>query len=447
MRRKARVLVVDDEELLCLSLMDWLRKDGYQADVASNAENALEKLQCTTYDLLLVDIVMPGMSGIEFLQRLREDDPDIPVIMMTAHGSIDSAVEAMKKGASDYLQKPFAPKQLGIRMRQVEQRQKLFDERQRCEQRLDYLSSSHELLAISDSMKAVIDLIEDVAPTNTNVMIYGESGTGKEVVAREIHRKSQQKDGPFIAVNFGAFPESLAESEIFGYEKGAFTGANKMKRGLIELAQGGTLFLDEIGEACPKIQVDLLRVLQERTFLRLGGTEPRDVDVRIISATNRDPEKAIQEGTFRQDLYYRLNVIRIFTPPLRERREDIPPLAQKFLKEFSGELKKRINKITPEAMELLKSHSWPGNVRELRNAIERAVVVAKESRIFPKHLPIFLKEGQLGQENASLVAVERDHIARKLREYSWNISKTAETLGIDRSTLYAKIKKFSLSRG
>jgi DNA-binding NtrC family response regulator len=351
----------------------------------------------------------------------------------------------MQKGASDYIQKPFDPEQLRMKLAQVLERQKLVEEHRRCKAQLHRLESPYEMIARSSAMEQVFDLIEDVAPTEATVLICGESGTGKEMVAREIHRRSTRKNAPFIAVNFGALSESLAESELFGHEKGAFTGAAAAKRGLIELANNGTLFLDEIGEAPPKTQVDLLRVLQEKTFLRVGGIQPVEADIRVVAATNRELEKAVEEGKFRQDLYYRLNVIRISIPPLRDRKEDIPVLAEKFLTDFRADMKKSISRISPEAMQLLMAHTWPGNVRELRNAVERAVVVAKGSRIFAEDLPDFLRRKDEPQER-TLEAMEKRHIAAVLAEHGWNVSKAAEALAIDRTTLYAKMKKFELNR-
>jgi DNA-binding NtrC family response regulator len=446
MRKKVRVLVVDDEELVRFCLMDWLQKDGYAVDVATNGAEALDKARSSSFDMLLSDIVMPVMGGIKLLEEMRREDPDVPIVMMTAHGSVDSAVEAMQKGASDYLQKPFDPEQLRMKLKQVWDRQTLLEENRRCRLQLKRLESPFEMLAVSRAMADVFDLIADVSATEANVLVCGESGTGKEMVAREIHRRSQRKDGPFVAVNFGALPEGLAESELFGHEKGAFTGAAAMKRGLVELAHQGTLFLDEIGEASQKTQVDLLRFLQEKTFLRIGGTQTIEVDVRIVAATNRDIEKAVEEGKFRQDLYYRLNVIRILIPPLRDRKEDVPVLAEKFLAEFSAETKKSITRIAPEAMQELMAYHWPGNVRELRNAIERAVVVAKGAKIFPGDLPDFLRRPTQEDADQSLDALEKRHIQRKLDELAWNMSKTAEVLGIDRTTLYAKVKKYNLSK-
>jgi len=295
-------------------------------------------------------------------------------------------------------------------------------------------------------MLKLFELVDDVSTTDSVVLISGDSGTGKEVLARAIHEKSSRSEGLFVGVNFGAFTESLLESELFGHEKGAFTGAESAKQGLLEAAAGGTLFLDEIGDASPKMQIDLLRVLQERKFRRVGGVKDVEADFRVLAATNRDLEQAVEAGTFRQDLYYRLNVVQINIPPLRERKEDIPALADHLLEKLRLRLNKKISVISPEAMQFLLNHDWPGNVRELENAIERALVVGKQKRIMPEDLPIVLQEPGEAPADESLDSWERDYIARKLEHYDWNISQTAQVLKIDRGTLYAKIKKYGLSR-
>jgi transcriptional regulator with PAS, ATPase and Fis domain len=302
------------------------------------------------------------------------------------------------------------------------------------------------MIGRSPAMLKLFELVEDVATTDSVVLISGESGTGKEVLARAIHEKSSRSEGLFVGVNFGAFTESLLESELFGYEKGAFTGAESSKPGLLEAAAGGTLFLDEIGDASPKMQIDLLRVLQERKFRRVGGVKDVDADFRVLAATNRDLEQAVESGAFRQDLYYRLNVVQIDIPPLRERREDIPALAEHFLEKLCVRLNKKTSSISPEGMQLLLNHDWPGNVRELENAIERALVVGKQKRIMPEDLPIALQGSGEASADESLDSWEQSYIAAKLEHYDWNISRTAQALKIDRSTLYAKIKKYGLSR-
>jgi len=446
MRKKTRILVVDDELSIRISLGDLLRRDGHQVDVAEKAEPALEALKTQSFDLLIVDIKMPGMDGLEMLKLVKEDDPDTPVVMMTAYGSIDSAVKAMKLGAVDYVVKPFDPLEIGMLIERILENQIIRREHQLLKHQVKACGSYGPMIGRSPAMLKLFELVDDVSTTDSVVLISGDSGTGKEVLARAIHEKSSRSEGLFVGVNFGAFTESLLESELFGHEKGAFTGAESAKQGLLEAAAGGTLFLDEIGDASPKMQIDLLRVLQERKFRRVGGVKDVEADFRVLAATNRDLEQAVEAGTFRQDLYYRLNVVQINIPPLRERKEDIPALADHLLEKLRLRLNKKISVISPEAMQFLLNHDWPGNVRELENAIERALVVGKQKRIMPEDLPIVLQEPGEAPADESLDSWERDYIARKLEHYDWNISQTAQVLKIDRGTLYAKIKKYGLSR-
>jgi DNA-binding NtrC family response regulator len=445
MRKKFRILVVDDELSIRISLGDLLRRDGYQVEVADSGESALEMLKTQSFDLLMVDVKMPGMDGLEMLERVMEDDPDTTVVMMTAYGSIDSAVRAMKLSAIDYVVKPFDPLKIGTLVKQLFKSELMRREHKLLKHQVRVCGSYGPMIGQSPAMLKLFELIEDVSSTDSVVLISGESGTGKEVLARTIHEKSPRSNGLFVGVNFGAFTESLLESELFGYEKGAFTGATTSKKGLLEIASGGTFFLDEIGNASPKMQIDLLRVLQERKFRRVGGLRDEEMDFRVLAATNRDLEKAIEEGSFRQDLYYRLNVVQIRIPPLRERREDIPVLSKHFLEVLRVRLNKKTSSISPEAMQYLVNYDWPGNVRELENAIERALVVGKQKRIMPKDLPIVLQEPGERPADESLDYWERDYIARKLEQYDWNISRTAQALKIDRGTLYTKIKKYGLS--
>jgi DNA-binding NtrC family response regulator len=445
MRKKFRILVVDDELSIRVSLGDLLKRDGYQVEVAESAESALEMLKTQSFDLLVVDIKMPGMDGLEMLERVKEDDPDTTVVMMTAYGSIDSAVHAMQLGAIDYVAKPFDPLKIGTLVKQIYKNELMQREHKLLKHQVEVCGSYGPMIGQSPAMLKLFELIEDVSSTDSVVLISGESGTGKEVLARTIHEKSAQSNGLFVGVNFGAFTESLLESELFGYEKGAFTGATTSKKGLLEIASGGTFFLDEIGNASPKMQIDLLRVLQERKFRRVGGLRDEEVDFRVLAATNRDLEKAIEEGSFRQDLYYRLNVVQIHIPPLRERREDIPALAKHFLEVLRVRLNKKTSLISPEAMQCLVNYDWPGNVRELENAIERALVVGKRKRIMPEDLPIVVQEPDEGPADESLDSWEKEYIAGKLDQYEWNITRTAQALKIDRGTLYAKIEKYGLS--
>jgi len=446
MRRKTRILVVDDELSIRISLGDLLRRDGHQVDVAENAAMALEMIETQSFDLLIVDIKMPGMNGMDMLRKVKEDEPDVPVVMMTAYGSIDSAVEAMKLGAIDYVVKPFDPMEIGMLIERILDGQNMRREHELLKNQVKSCGSYGPMIGQSPPMLKLFELVEDVAATDSVVLISGESGTGKEVLARAIHEKSARADGLFVGVNFGAFTESLMESELFGYEKGAFTGADRSKKGLLEAAAGGTLFLDEIGDASPKMQIDLLRVLQERKFRRVGGVRDVDADFRVLAATNRDLEQGVEEGSFRRDLYYRLNVVQVHIPPLRERKEDIPALAEHFLKTLRVRLNKKTSSISSEAMQHLLAHDWPGNVRELENAIERALVVGKQKRIMPEDLPILLQECADVPRDETLEAWESTYVACKLGQYEWNISRTAQALGIDRGTLYAKIKKYGLSR-
>jgi DNA-binding NtrC family response regulator len=445
MRKKTRILIVDDELAIRLSLAAWLRRDGHEVEVAEGGRAALEALRAQSFDVLISDMKMPGMSGQELLAQVANDDPELPVVMMTAYGSIESAVQAMKGGAVDYVVKPFDPLEIGMLVTRILDDRRLRREHELLKHRVRDLGGAGLLIGGSPSMAKVFELIDDVAAADSVVLITGESGTGKELVARAIHQKSTRAQGPFVGVNFGAFTETLLESELFGHEKGAFTGAVAAKQGLFELAAGGTLFLDEIGDASPKLQIDLLRVLQERKFRRVGGLRDLEVAFRLLSATNRDLARAVEEGTFRRDLYYRLNVIQLHVPALRERREDIPVLAEHFLEKLRVRLNRRVTSVSPEALALLQHHDWPGNVRELENAVERAVVVGKEARILPRDLPISL-QGMPCPEPAdeSLEAWEKIHVLRLLEKYAWNISQTAQALQIDRGTLYAKIKKYGL---
>jgi len=442
----AKILVVDDELIVRESLGGWLERDGHKVEKAASGEEALEKCQNTRYDILLLDIKMEGMSGLEVLKKVKETDPDVSVVMITAYGSIPSAIEAMKSGAYEYLLKPFDPDELmvlieKIMKHQADRRETLFL-REQYKERTRFES----MIGQSRALQEVFDLIERIAPTDSTVLIKGETGTGKGLAARAIHTKSRRSQGPFVVVNCGAFPEHLLESELFGYQKGAFTDAKTTKKGRLELAHGGTLLLDEIGEISMRMQIDLLRVLEDRVFYRVGGTQPIEADFRIIAATNKDLEKAIKEGTFREDLYYRLNVICFTMPPLREHKEDIPLLAEYFLHRFAQETNKPVDQISREALDEMMLYDWPGNVRELGNAMERAVVVGRGRRILPQDLPIFRPGSVSTPPGRTLREVEIAHLNSILNETQWNISRSAEILGIDRSTLYDKIKRYDLQK-
>ncbi|MFC1579533.1 sigma-54-dependent transcriptional regulator [Thermodesulfobacteriota bacterium] len=443
---ECKILIVDDELILRESLSRWLERDGHRVETASSGEEALDRFKETRYDILLVDIKMEGISGLEVLRHIKESDPDVAVVMITAYGSISTAIEAMKNGASDYLLKPFDPNELGVLIDKISESQAQALENLYLREQFKERTQFESMIGQSRPMQKIFDLIQDVAPTNSTVLISGETGTGKGLAAKAIHTNSPCSEGPFVMVNCGAIPEHLMESELFGYQKGAFTDAKTTKRGRLELAHRGTLFLDEIGEIGMRMQIDLLRVLEDRVFYRVGGTQPIEAEFRVIAATNRDLEKAIRDGIFREDLFYRLNVITFEMPPLRDRKEDIPLLAEHFLHRFSKETNKPIDGIAREAMDEMMLYEWPGNVRELENAIERAVVVSKERKVIPNDLPIFRPEYRLDAPCRSLMEVEKGHISQVLQDNQWNISKSAEILGIDRSTLYNKIKRYTLQK-
>jgi len=436
-----KILIVDDELIMRESLGGWLERDGHDIETVASGEEALEILKDTRFDILLVDIKMEGMSGLDVLRHVRETDPDVAVVMITAYGSISTAIEAMKNGAYEYLLKPFDPNELGVLIEKIVEHQAQARENLFLKEQYKDRTRFESMIGQSRPMQELFDLIQDVAPTESTVLITGETGTGKGLAAKAIHTNSPRYEGPFVVVNCGALPENLLESELFGYQKGAFTDAKITKKGRLELAHGGTLFLDEIGEISMRMQIDLLRVLEDRVFYRVGGTQPIEADFRIIAATNKNLDLAIKQSTFRQDLYYRLNVISFVMPPLRDRKEDIPLLAEHFLRRYSQETNKPVDQISREAVD-----EWPGNVRELENAIERAVVVGKERRIMAKDLPIFRPEHIRPTSDNSLRKVERAHIGHILGENQWNISRSAEILGIDRSTLYSKIKRYKIEK-
>src|SRR5512147_251353 len=372
---RTRILVVDDEEIVRESLGGWLEKDGYTVAVLPDGASALARLKEERWSILIVDLKMPGIDGLQVLERAKKNQPGLAVVMMTAYATVDTAVAAMKLGAYDYLVKPFDPEELSLMMQKIVAQQALLRENAVLRQALKQEYRFRDLVSKSPAMQAIFDLARTAARSNSTILVLGESGSGKEVLARAVHQESPRAQGPFVAVSCAALTESLLESELFGHEKGAFTGAFARRKGKFEAADGGTLFLDEVGDIGPKLQLDLLRVLEERRFHRIGGNAPVDVDVRIVAATNRDLRKAVQDGRFREDLYYRLNVIPIELPPLRQRREDIPLLVDNFLERLSAEMKKPLEGISAEAMNALLSHEWPGNVRELRNVLERGAVV------------------------------------------------------------------------
>jgi DNA-binding NtrC family response regulator len=442
----AKILIVDDELIVRESLGGWLERDGHAVDKAGSGEEALEKCKNTRYEIILLDIKMEGMSGLDVLKRVKENDPDVSVVMITAYGSIPSAIEAMKSGAYEYLLKPFDPDELMVLIEKIIRHQAERRETQFLREQYKERTRFESMIGQSRALQKIFDLIESIAPTDSTVLIKGETGTGKGLAARAIHTKSPRCHGPFVVVNCGAFPEHLLESELFGYQKGAFTDAKTTKKGRLELAHGGTLLLDEIGEISMRMQIDLLRVLEDHVFYRVGGTQPIEADFRIIAATNRNLEKAVKEGTFREDLYYRLNVICFTMPPLREHKEDIPLLSDYFLHRFAQETNKPVDQISREALDEMMLYDWPGNVRELGNAVERAVVVGRGRRVLPQDLPIFRPEYVSPPPGRTLREVEIAHVSSILNETQWNVSKSAEILGIDRSTLYDKMKRYDIRK-
>ena len=445
-----KILIIDDEKHLCWALEKAMRQEGYQALSALSGQKGLELIKEEVPSLVILDLKMPEMDGLEVLRRAREILPGLPVIMLTAHGTIETAIEAMKMGAVDYLTKPFDLEELKIVVKQNLMVSQLVTEVNFLR---DELAKKYtNLIGESKAIQEVKRLIEKVAKSNATVLITGESGTGKEVAALTIHQQSLRKDGPFVPVNCAALPEQLLESELFGHEKGAFTGAVARKLGRFELADKGTVFLDEITEIPLSMQVKLLRVLQEKSFERVGGTETLRVDVRVIAATNREITRVMKQGQFREDLYYRLNVFQIHMPPLRERKEDIPLLAQHFVEKFRPAY--LVNKISPAALELLVRYHWPGNIRELQNVIERAAIICQGNEILPEHLPQELSAAQktaagavinLPDQGISLDEVEKELILKALAKTGGNQTKAAQLLGITRSALLYRSQKHGIN--
>jgi DNA-binding NtrC family response regulator len=442
-----RILIVDDETIVRESLGSWFREEGYSVDVAASAREALEKLTIKDWDIFLLDIRMPGMDGLDLQRKIKESHPDSTIIIMTAYASVETAVEAMKQGAYDYIVKPFDPDDLEHLVRNAIERKHLVSENIQLRSKIDEMNLFHEVVGKSSAMHRVLEQVAMVSASDTTALIRGESGTGKELIARAIHANSPRRYMPIVVVNCGALSEGVLESELFGHEKGAFTGAHYRRKGKFEMADGGTLFLDEIGDINLKTQVDLLRVLEEKKITRVGGNAEIPVDFRLIAATNKNLEAMSAEGKFREDLYYRVNVFSIAIPPLRERREDIPPLAEHFLKRFAQSMNKPITGIALETRELMRGFDWPGNVRELQNAVERAVLVCKTKEIQPGDLPLQVSDSRGSATNGkSLSDVERQHVKNVLEETGWNVYQAARLLEIDRVTLYNKIKKYGFKR-
>ncbi|HTZ99981.1 MAG TPA: sigma-54 dependent transcriptional regulator [Candidatus Aquilonibacter sp.] len=451
-REKPTILIVEDEAKMRRLLELQLAEEGFQARIAPDAESALQIFSKDPSDIVVTDFKLPGMTGLEFLHALKRIDAGVPVIMMTAYGTVESAVDAMKAGASDYVLKPFSLAELVLVIRKELAAHALREENRDLREALGRRYEYKNIVATSDKMQAVLSLVERVAPTNATVLIGGESGVGKDLIARAIHEHSQRSSGPFVKINSTAIPENLLESELFGYEKGAFSGATSSKPGKFELADKGTLFLDEIGDVPPAIQVKLLRVLQEREFERLGGTKTIKVDVRLIAATNRDLRAALEEGTFREDLYYRLNVVAIDIPPLRDRKEDIPALADFFLEKFARESGRPAPKITPQALKLLMDFHWPGNIRELENILARSVTLSTSPAldVADIHLdearprPRGESSAPVLPEGITLDQWEQEIIREALRRANGNKSQAARALGLSRNALRYRLSQMGV---
>ncbi len=444
MNGQGKLLIVDDELTVRDSLGKWFREEGYEVGIAESASDALGRVSEQRWDAALVDIKMRGTDGIELQRRLHEIDPEMLVIMMTGYASVETAVAALKNGAYDYVTKPLDPDEIAHLVKNALAHRRARQENLRLKETMAEAMRPPDLIGNSPAMQKVLNAIETVAPTEATVLITGESGTGKELVARAIHAASPRRFKPLVAIHCGALTETLLESELFGHEKGAFTGAQYRKKGKFEIAEGGTVFLDEIGDITLKTQTDLLRVLQEREITRVGGNQPIKVDFRCVAATNRGLEDLIEEGRFRPDLFYRLNVFRIELPALRERRDDIPALVENFVRKFSLAMNKRMSRVAPGAMNLLQQHDWPGNVRELENAVERAMVVAQEPEL--REQDFILQSRANGTEPHTLEELEKAHILRILEQCKWNQTRAAEVLDIDRVTLHHKLKKYGWSK-
>jgi len=446
---EGRILVVDDDFLIRESLSELLRLEGYEVDVAPGGQEALAALGSRTYDLVFTDINMPGVTGFDVLREVKLKYPETQVVLITGFGEIQTAIQAIKQGAYDYVQKPLVDDDIKMIARRVMEQRALSEENRYLRQRLGMRPKIANFVGQDPKVKKIFEVIEAIADTKTTVLITGESGTGKTLIARAIHYNSSRRNGPFVEVSCGALPETLLESELFGHVKGAFTGATSDKVGKFELAHGGTIFLDEINTASPGLQVKLLRAIQEREFERVGGTETITLDVRFILATNYDLRESVEEGTFRKDLFYRVNVVPIHMPPLRERVSDIPLLAEHFLRLYARQNKSNVKSISPEAIAALKQYRWPGNVRELENAIETAVVLCKGEEIQVEDLPPTITakaEPERLPLKQALERAEREIIENALKLNNWKRQPTAQMLEIDRTTLFKKMRMYGLLR-
>jgi two-component system response regulator HydG len=446
MDKKMSIMVVDDEEIVRTSLYYWFKKYGHVVEEASSAFEALEKLEKYPFQLLFVDIKMPGMDGIELLKKVKQEYPDTIVVIITAYGSIESAVKAMRIGAHDYLLKPFKPDQLSLVMERIFVQKRLVSEYNYLKGRLEKITRFENIIGQSPAMETVFNLIPEVAQSDASILLIGETGTGKELVAKAIHAKSRRSHLPFVAINCGGIPDSLLESELFGHQKGAYTGATHARKGFLEVVFGGTLFLDEIGEISPKMQVDLLRVLEEKKITSIGSREPVEIDFRLISATRRNLEEKVASGTFREDFFYRINVIKIDIPPLRKRNEDISLLVEHFLEKYSQETTKYVDHVSRDAMALLRHYDWPGNVRELENAIERAVVLSKSRTLGIEDFSFLRSPPAPLQKHLPLREMEKNYVQQILKDHNGNVTRAAKVLEINRVTLHKMIKRYGLKR-
>jgi DNA-binding NtrC family response regulator len=444
MTHNVSLLIVDDEESVRDSLYNWFIEDGFKVECAENAKEALAMLEAGHFDLVLADIKMPGMDGMEMHRRIRALNPEAIVIIMTAFASVETAVQALKDGAFDYITKPFDPDDLSHLIRNAARQVEMKAENEALKNRIVSLENIEDIVGTSPAMMKVLKDVESVAQSNSSVIITGESGTGKELIARAIHSNSSRKFFPLVTVHCGALSEDLLESELFGHEKGAFTGAMFNRKGRFEIADGGTIFLDEIGTISGKMQIELLRVLESKKFVRVGGNKEIHSDFRVICATNRDLKKMVDEGLFREDLYYRLNVVNVSIPPLRERAGDIPLLVDYFIRKYCNSMSRDVISIEQAALKRLEQYDFPGNVRELENMIERAIVIGNGKEIRLKDLPI--AAAIPGNSAESLQELEKNHILQTLNKLDWNISRSAKLLKVDRVTLYNKIKKYNLKK-
>lgn len=446
MEGKPRILVLDDNLDMAETISLMLARAGYQSTVCTQGAKALDLIADNRPDLILTDLKMPGLSGMEILERVKNENPTLPVIVVTGYATVDAAVEAMKKGAVDFLSKPFHSDELVLKIKKALNHARLLDENRYLREEVQSSSSVSEIVGKSEQMNRILEALERLKETECRVLLTGESGTGKEVIARAIHRMSPRRNGKFFAINCAALTETLLESELFGHEKGAFTGAIASKKGLFELADHGTLYLDEIADTSLAFQAKLLRAVEENELKRVGGTKNLNVDVRIIASTNKELKKEIAKGTFREDLLYRLSVVHIQLPPLRERRDDIPLLIDHFLKRLSIKMAKKIEGVSKRGMDVLVGYSWPGNIRELENALERGMIMAQGNVIGPEDLPLNTTDGDKAglEQLTTLEELEKKLIEKTLTECNWNKTLAARRIGIGRRTLYDKATRYGI---